>query len=43
MANRQILIGAFVGNTQLNNYFDGPFDQLPDNYEGPRRRRMSSS
>jgi hypothetical protein len=32
LADRQILIGAFVGNTQLNNYFDGPFDQLPDNY-----------
>ena len=30
--DRQILIGAFAGNTQLNNYFDGPFDQLPDNY-----------
>ena len=32
MADRHILIGAFAGNTQLNNYFDGPFDQLPDNY-----------
>jgi hypothetical protein len=32
LAERQILIGAFLGNTQLNNYFDGPFDQLPDNY-----------
>ncbi len=31
MADRHILIGAFAGNTQLNNYFDGPFDQLPDN------------
>jgi hypothetical protein len=25
-------MGDFVGNTMLNNYFDGPFDQLPDNY-----------
>jgi hypothetical protein len=32
LADRQILIGVFAGNTQLNNYFDGPFDQLPDNY-----------
>jgi len=32
LLDRQILIGVFFGNTQLNNYFDGPFDQLPDNY-----------
>ncbi len=32
LLDRQILIGDFFGNTQLNNYFDGPFDQLPDNY-----------
>ncbi len=32
LADRQILIGDFFGNTELNNYFDGPFDQLPDNY-----------
>jgi hypothetical protein len=30
--NRKILIGAFVGNIRANNYFDGPFDQLPDNF-----------
>src|ERR1043165_8261730 len=30
--NRQILIGAFEGNMRANNYFDGPFDQLPDNF-----------
>ena len=30
--NRKILIGVHGGNTQLNNYFDGPFDQLPDNF-----------
>ncbi len=32
LADRQILMGDFIGNTMLNNYFDGPFDQLPDNY-----------
>jgi hypothetical protein len=32
LADRQILIGDFFGNTELNNYFDGPFDQLPDNF-----------
>ncbi len=32
LMNRQILIGDFVGHTMLNDYFDGPFDQLPDNY-----------
>ena len=30
--DRKILIGAFAGNMQANNYFDGPFDQLPDNF-----------
>jgi hypothetical protein len=29
---RKILIGAFQGNVQLNNYFDGPFDQMPENF-----------
>jgi hypothetical protein len=29
---RKIMIGAFQGNMQANNYFDGPFDQLPDNF-----------
>jgi hypothetical protein len=32
LAPRQILMGDFVGHTMLNDYFDGPFDQLPDNY-----------
>jgi hypothetical protein len=32
LLNRQILIGDFIGHTMLNDYFDGPFDQLPDNY-----------
>jgi hypothetical protein len=30
--NRKILIGVFEGNWRANNYFDGPFDQLPDNF-----------
>ena len=30
--DRKILIGAFEGNSRLNNYFDGPFDQLPENF-----------
>jgi hypothetical protein len=30
--DRKILIGAFMGNMIANNYFDGPFDQLPDNF-----------
>lgn len=30
--DRKILIGAFAGNMAANNYFDGPFDQLPDNF-----------
>jgi hypothetical protein len=30
--NRMILIGVFEGNSRVNNYFDGPFDQLPDNF-----------
>jgi hypothetical protein len=29
---RKILIGVFEGNSRVNNYFDGPFDQLPDNF-----------
>ena len=30
--NRLILIGVYSGNSMVNNYFDGPFDQLPDNF-----------
>jgi hypothetical protein len=30
--DRKILIGVFEGNAQVNNYYDGPFDQLPDNF-----------
>lgn len=29
---RKILIGAYEGNSRINNYFDGPFDQLPENF-----------
>ncbi|MBI1867864.1 MAG: hypothetical protein HYS06_06170 [Methylocystis sp.] len=30
--DRKILIGVFDGNRRVNNYFDGPFDQLPENF-----------
>jgi len=30
--DRKILIGVSGLNVALNNYFDGPFDQLPDNF-----------
>ncbi len=30
--DRKILIGVFESNSRLNNYFDGPFDQLPENF-----------
>ncbi len=30
--NRKILIGVFEANSRVNNSFDGPFDQLPDNF-----------
>lgn len=31
-AHRKILVGVHQTNTSINNYFDGPFDQLPDNF-----------
>ncbi len=38
--NRKILIGVFEGNVLVNNYFDGPFDQLPLNFiEGDALRK----
>ena len=38
---RKILIGAYEGNMRANNYFDGPFDQLPDNFlEGDILRQV---
>lgn len=30
--NRKILIGVNERNSRLNTYFDGPFDQLPENF-----------
>jgi hypothetical protein len=33
-APRKILVGVYSGNVTVNNYFDGPFDQLPDNFIG---------
>jgi len=29
---RSIMIGAYRPNVLANNYFDGPFDQMPDNF-----------
>ena len=29
---RKILIGVYAENVRVNNYFDGPFDQLPDDF-----------
>ena len=29
---RKILIGAYAPNVAANNYLDGPFDQMPDNF-----------
>jgi len=31
-ADRRVLVGVNAGNTGINNYLDGPFDQLPDNF-----------
>jgi hypothetical protein len=37
--DRKILIGVLASNAGANNYFDGPFDQLPDNFiEGEELR-----
>jgi hypothetical protein len=30
--DRKILIGVFRDNVTANNYLDGPFDQMPDNF-----------
>ena len=32
LKDRLILIGVYQRNAVANNYFDGPFDQLPDNF-----------
>ena len=31
-ADRRILVGVHASNSSVNNYLDGPFDQLPDNF-----------
>jgi hypothetical protein len=38
--DRKILVGAYESNSRLNNYFDGPFDQLSENFiEGEELRQ----
>jgi hypothetical protein len=32
LRERKILVGVHAHNQRVNNYFDGPFDQLPDNF-----------
>jgi hypothetical protein len=32
LRDRKILIGVYQDNVTANNYFDGPFDQMPDNF-----------
>ncbi|MBS1911526.1 MAG: hypothetical protein JST22_06040 [Bacteroidetes bacterium] len=32
VTNRKLLFGVNAFNTAANNWFDGPFDQMPDNY-----------
>jgi hypothetical protein len=40
LRDRKILVGVYEGNYRLNTYFDGPFDQLPDNFiEGETLRQ----
>jgi hypothetical protein len=39
--DRKIMVGAYEANIRANNYFDGPFDQLPDNFiEGETLRAI---
>jgi hypothetical protein len=37
--DRKVLIGVYGPNARRNNYYDGPFDQLPDNYADETRIR----
>ncbi len=30
--DRKILIGVYLPNSRLNTYYDGPFDQMPENF-----------
>jgi len=40
LRERKILIGVAEANSRLNTYFDGPFDQLPENFvQGDELRR----
>ena len=40
LRERKILIGVYEANYRLNTHFDGPFDQLPDNFiEGETLRQ----
>jgi len=40
LLDRKILVGVYEANYRLNTYFDGPFDQLPDNFiEGETLRQ----
>jgi hypothetical protein len=40
LRDRQILVGVYEANYRQNTWFDGPFDQLPDNFiEGETLRR----
>jgi hypothetical protein len=32
LRDRRILVGVYEANYRLNTWFDGPFDQLPDNF-----------
>jgi hypothetical protein len=38
--DRKLLVGVYLPNIAVNNYLDGPFDQLPDNFlKGDELRR----
>ncbi len=39
--NRKILIGIHGANAAINNYYDGPFDQLPDNFNKDEQLRKA--
>jgi hypothetical protein len=39
--DRKILIGVHAANAAVNNYYDGPFDQLPDNFNKDERLRKA--
>ncbi len=40
LRDRKVLVGVFATNALVNSYYDGPFDQLPDNFvKGDELRR----